>query len=135
MNDHAPTVPRSPKPCFAVIGWDGPDADRLRARDLEGHLAHVEKHWRRYVVAGPMREPGGERLIGSLLLVLAESAEDAWNLCRQDPYFTNGQFKSVEVKHFTQSIGLAIGGKIWENAQSIRALAAGGPPDGRTTKD
>lgn len=130
MNDDVPTVPRSPKPCFAVIGWDGPDAERLRRRDLDAHLAHVEKNWRRYVIAGPLREPGGEKLIGSLLLVLADSADDAWDLCRDDPYFSNGQFRSVEVKHFTQSIGLAIGGKIWESAQSIRARASGGPPDG-----
>lgn len=134
MNDEAPTVPRAAKPCFAIICRDGPDAERLRQRDLEAHLAHVEKNWRRYVVAGPLREPGGEKLIGSLLLILADSAQDALDLCRDDPYFANGQFQSVEVKHFTQSIGLAIGGKIWDTAQSIRALASGGPPDGRTTQ-
>jgi hypothetical protein len=112
--------------------WDGPDAAALRLRDLDGHLAHVEKHWRNYVIAGPMREPGGERLIGSLLLVLAEDEAAAWAICRGDPYFTNGQFAEVQVKHFTQSIGLAIGGKIWESADAIRARAAGGPADGQT---
>jgi hypothetical protein len=134
MIDEAPTVPRQVKPCFAVICWDGPDAEHLRARDLDGHLKHVERSWRRYVIAGPMREPGGEKLIGSLLLVLADSAEDALDVCRGDPYFTNGQFRSVEVRHFTQSIGLAIGGKIWDNADSIRARASGGPPDGRAAQ-
>jgi uncharacterized protein YciI len=118
-------------PCWAFICWDGPDAPELRVRDLDAHLAHVERNWRSYVIAGPMREPGGEKLIGSLLLILAESAEAAWSICRGDPYFTNGQFRSVEVKNFTQSIGIAIGGKIWESADAIRAGAAGGPPGGR----
>lgn len=133
MTDEAPTVPRAGQPCFAFVCRDGPDAAQLRVRDLDGHLLHVERNWRRYLVAGPLREPGGERLAGSLLLVFADSLEDAWDLCRGDPYFANGQFESVEVKHLTPSIGLAIGGKIWENTQSIRALAAGGPPDGRTS--
>jgi uncharacterized protein YciI len=112
--------------------WDGPDAATLRVRDLDGHLAHVEKHWRSYVIAGPMREPGGDKLIGSLLLVLAETIDEAWSICRGDPYFTNGQFKSVEVKNFTQSIGTAIGGKIWESADALRARAAGGPAIGKS---
>lgn len=131
MTQTAPTVPRSPTPCFAFMCWDGPDAAELRARDLDAHLAHVERHWRSYVVAGPMRDPGGEKLVGSLLLILAQTEDEAWSICRGDPYFTNGQFASVQVKHFTQSIGLAIGGKIWENADAIRARAAGGPADGR----
>jgi uncharacterized protein YciI len=114
--------------------WDGPDAAELRVRDLDGHLAHVEKHWRRYVIAGPMREPGGTRLIGSLLLILAETAEEAWSICEGDPYFTNGQFKSVDVKHFTQSIGTAIGGKIWDSADGLRTRAAGGPTMEKSNK-
>lgn len=128
MIDPPPTVPRSALPCWAVFAWDGPDAPALRQRDLDGHLAHVEKHWRSYLIAGPMREPGEDRLIGSLLLILAETADAAWSICRGDPYFTNGQFKSVELKNFTQSIGQAIGGKIWADADALRSRAAGGPP-------
>jgi uncharacterized protein YciI len=114
------------------MGWDGPGAAELRLRDLDGHLAHVEKHWRRYVVAGPLRDPGGEALVGSLLLVRANSAEEAWSICKDDPYFTNGQFKSVDIKNFTQSIGTAIGGKIWDSADTLRARAAGGPTQNET---
>lgn len=125
--DAPPTVPRSARPCFLFACWDGPDGAALRARDLDGHLAHVEKHWRRYVVAGPLRDPGGDALVGSLFLVLADDVDDAWALMRGDPYITNGQYARVDVRHFTQSIGAAIGGKIWENADAIRPRAAGGP--------
>lgn len=126
MKDLAPTVPRPAMPCFAFMCWDGPDAQRLRDRDLDGHLVHVEKHWRDYVIAGPMREPEGGPFVGSLLLVLAPTLEDAWAICRGDPYFTNGQFARIEVKHLTRSIGQAIGGKIWESADAIRHPAGGG---------
>lgn len=128
-SDPCPTVSRYPTPCFMVLCLDGPDAPQLRARDLDGHLHHVEKHWRRYVVAGPLREPGGEALVGSMLLVLGEDEADVMALMRHDPYMTNGQYMSVTVRHFTQSIGLFLGGKIWADADSIRHRAAGGPAD------
>jgi uncharacterized protein YciI len=124
-----PTVARHRQPCFVFLCWDGPGAAALRQRDLDGHLAHVEAHWQSYVIAGPLREPGGEALIGSMFLVLADDIESAWAIMRADPYLNNGQYARVEAKHFTQSIGQWIGGKIWTDTQSIRHRAAGGPPD------
>lgn len=126
-----PTVPRADSPCFLFLCWDGHGSGPLRSRDLDGHLAHVETHWTRYVIAGPLRAPGEEALVGSMFLVLAPDLEDAWALMRGDPYVTNGQYARIEARHFTQSIGRAIGGKIWESADAIRARAAGGPADPR----
>lgn len=125
-----PVAPRAEQPTFLVLCYDGPGAAELRARDLDGHLAHVEAHWRRYVVAGPLREPGGEALIGSMFVVYGDTAEEVDALMRQDPYVTNGQYARIETLHFTQSIGRAVGGKIWPSADAIRHRAAGGPPDG-----
>ncbi len=129
-SDPCPTVARYPTACFMVLCLDGLNAAALRARDLDGHLAHVEKHWRRYVVAGPLRAPGGEALVGSMLLVLGEDEADVMALMMQDPYMTNGQYASVSVRHLTQSIGLFMGGKIWTDAEAIRSRAAGGSPEG-----
>jgi uncharacterized protein YciI len=129
MTEPCPTVARGKTPCFVVVCLDGPEAAVLRARDLDGHLAHVEKHWRRYVTAGPLRQPGGEALIGSLFLVLGEHEADVMALMNLDPYMTNGQYASITLHHFTQSIGLFLGGKIWADADSIRHRAAGGPAD------
>jgi uncharacterized protein YciI len=126
-----PTVPRASQPTFLFLCWDGPDAAALRTRDLDGHLAHVEAHWRRYVVAGPMRNPGEDALCGSMFIVLAPDLEAAWALMRGDPYIANGQYARIEVRDFTQSIGLAVGGKIWDSADSIRHRAAGGPSQAR----
>jgi uncharacterized protein len=122
-----PTVARWPQKCFLFLCHDADGSAALRARDLDGHLAHVEANWQRYVICGPMRQPGGEALVGSMFLTLAESEDDAWALMNQDPYFTNGQYARVEVMEQTLSLGLFLGGKIWESADAIRHRAAGGP--------
>lgn len=122
----APLAPRPSQACFMFRCVDGPDAEALRARDLEGHLAHVETHWDQYLIAGPLRDTASEKLTGSLFLVYANSLDDAWRLMRRDPYFTNGQYQTIEAQPFFPSIGLAIGGKTWADADSIRERSAGG---------
>ena len=129
MTSDCPTVPRSDQPCFFIVGRDIADPERaaaLRDEHLDGHLAHVEENWRRYLNAGPIRKPGEARLIGSTFLVFAENEGDARALMAGDPYFTCGLYETVEVFEQTVSIGLYLGGKIWESAEAIRAKAAGG---------
>ena len=127
MADAPPFIPKTSQPCFLVVCRDRPDAADLRREHLDGHLKHVENHWRRYVTAGPIREPGEDALCGSVFLVLADSLEDAEALMGGDPYITCGMYESIEYKEFTNSIGQYIGGKIWESTDAIRHRAAGGP--------
>ncbi|NDC58740.1 MAG: YciI family protein [Alphaproteobacteria bacterium] len=126
MTEPAPLVPAPSTPCFLFLCWDGPQSAALRKRDLDGHLAHVEAHWRRYIVAGPMRDVGGKDLVGSMFAVMAQDEADAWALMRADPYLSNGQYARIEVKALTPAIGLWLGGRTWENADALRARAAGG---------
>ncbi len=133
MTSLPPHVPKTDQSCFLVICRDGPGASALRKEHLDGHLQHVEDHWRRYVTAGPMREPGGEMIVGSVFLVLADSLEDAEALMKGDPYIACGMYETIEYKAFTNSIGLFLGGKIWANSDAIRHRAAGGPPGDPST--
>lgn len=127
--DTPPHVPRWPQPCFLVTCKDDLEkSSTLRVIHLAGHLAHVEAHWRRYVTAGPIREPGGERLVGSVFLVLADDLADAQALMAGDPYITCGMYASIEYHVLNLSIGQFIGGKIWESLDAIRDRALGGPP-------
>lgn len=124
-----PTVARPDTPCFLLVAHDIKDADkaaRLRAEHLDGHLEHVERHWRRYVTAGPIRRPGEARITGSSFLVLAEAEADARALMEGDPYFTCGLYDRVEVYAQTLAVGEYLGGKTWESADAVRHLAAGG---------
>lgn len=127
MTETPPHVPRIDGKCFLIICRDGPGAAALRATHLDGHLRHVEQHWKRYVTAGPIREPGGEQIIGSVFLVLAPDKADAEKLMRGDPYITCGMYQTMDYAEFTNSIGLFPGGKIWPNADAVRHRAAGGP--------
>jgi uncharacterized protein YciI len=124
-----PTVKRPQTPCFLILAHDCQDEDRaakLRAEHLDGHLAHMETHWRRYITAGPIRTPGEVRLIGSSFLVLAETEADARALMDGDPYFTSGLYGRVEIYAQTLAVGEYLGGKIWDSADALRPLAAGG---------
>jgi uncharacterized protein YciI len=124
-----PTVERLTEPCFLVIARDVEDADKaaeLRTAHLDGHLAHVEAHWERYLNTGPIRQPGATRLVGSTFLIFAKDEADARSVVADDPYFTSGLYGSVEVFAQTLSIGRYLGGKIWESADAIRGKAAGG---------
>lgn len=129
LPDHPPFVARLEKTCFLVICRDGPDSAEPRATHLKGHLDHVEKYWTRYVTAGPIREPGGEALVGSVFLVLADDLADARALMEGDPYITCGMYETITYNEFSNSIGQYIGGKIWESAEAIAHRAAGGPTE------
>lgn len=129
LPDHPPFVARLEKTCFLVICRDGPDSAEPRATHLKGHLDHVEKYWTRYVTAGPIREPGGEALVGSVFLVLADDLADAKALMEGDPYITCGMYETITYNEFSNSIGQYIGGKIWESAEAIAHRAAGGPTE------
>lgn len=122
-----PYVPRLDQTCYLVICRDGSGSAEPRATHLKGHLDHVEKYWTRYVTAGPIRDPGGEALIGSVFLVLANDLADAKALMEGDPYVTCGMYETITYNEFSNSIGQYIGGKIWESAEAIAHRAAGGP--------
>jgi len=61
--------------------------------------------------------------------VLADNLTDAKALMEGDPYITCGMYKTIDYKSFSNSIGRYIGGKIWQDVDSIRHRAAGGPKD------
>jgi uncharacterized protein len=121
-----PTVARQSQPTFLFLCKDGPEAPRLRAEHLEGHLRHVEDNWQSYVTAGPLKAPGNPPIHGSALIVKADNIEAAWAVMNGDPYFTTGLFASLEVHDMTMSIGVYPGGKIWESVDAIRHKAKGG---------
>ena len=124
-----PHVGRLEQKCFLVVCRDAPNSADARRAHLKGHLDHVEKYWTRYITAGPIREPGEEALIGSVFLVLADTLDEAKSLMAGDPYITCGMYESITYNEFSNSIGQFLGGKIWENAETLAPRAAGGPTD------
>ena len=128
MARHAPSAERFGARVFLVEGRDGPGTAHLRLEHLEGHLTHVERHWDRYVVAGPVRPAPDADITGSVLLVIAEDEADARALCDADPYFACGLFEEVTVQAFTPAVGRFLGGVTWDDHESVRAYAVKARP-------
>lgn len=121
-------IPRSEKGVFAVWCEDD-DASAASVRDsaLDGHLAYIEKHFQRYLVAGPMRRGDEDLISGSLLIVLAETEADARDLIEGDPYVQCGLYRNIEYRRLTPAAGDWLGGVIWESADALRNVATGRP--------
>lgn len=124
-SDRPKTVPRLAESVFAVWCEDGPAAAEARLLELDGHLAHIERHHDRYLIAGPLRPGDASAICGSLLLVLAETEEEARQLMQGDPYVTQGAFARMEFRRLTPAAGRWLGGVIWESADQLRPHARG----------
>lgn len=84
---------------FVILGFDGPDGEARRKIHRPAHLANLEPldQAGRVLLAGPLTDK-----TGSLIVIEADSLEEARKFAREDPYTVNGVFERVEVHPFTQ---------------------------------
>ncbi len=84
---------------FVILGFDGPDGAAKRKLHRPAHLARMEQldAQGRVVLAGPLTDQAG-----SLIVITADSQEDAERFIREDPYVTEGIFARYEVHPFLQ---------------------------------
>jgi len=82
---------------FVIIGRDGPGAKELRPKLRPAHLEHLGALDRlgKIVLAAPLTDGAG-----SLIVLEADSLEDARGIADRDPYVLGGVFASVEVHPF-----------------------------------
>jgi uncharacterized protein YciI len=79
---------------------------------MQGHLRFIETHVERIAVAGP-RTDGKQPIDGSILVVRADSAEDARALLEGDPYYRAGVWERIDVHPFRAVCGTLVGGTTW----------------------
>ena len=89
---------------YALICEDRPDGLDLRLATREKHLAYVGTLGGKIRLAGPMLSEDGERMVGSLFLIEAESAEEVAALNAADPYTQAGLFERVTIRAFRQVV-------------------------------
>ncbi|MFN3959029.1 MAG: YciI family protein [Parvularculaceae bacterium] len=118
-------VPRLPEAAYAFWCADGPSAATVRVAALAGHLAHIERHHDRYLIAGPMRRDPSPEICGSFFIVTAESETAARDLIAGDPYVSQGAFASIDCCKLTPAAGRWMGGVIWESADELMSYARG----------
>jgi uncharacterized protein YciI len=89
---------------YVLICNDKPDSLELRLANREAHLAYARGFADRLKVAGPLLDEAGN-MAGSLLILEADSLEDARGFNLGDPYQKAGLFASLQVTAFKASIG------------------------------
>lgn len=84
---------------YVIIGWDGPEGQSKRPLYRPAHLQHLERvrNQGQLVCAGPFSDKAG-----SLVIIEAQTMEEAEMIANGDPYLTHGVFERVEVHPFRQ---------------------------------
>jgi len=84
---------------FVIIGHDGPDGQAKRKLHRQPHLERMDPLDKagKVVLAGPFTDGAG-----SLIVIEADSLEEAKAFAAGDPYVTQGVFARYEVHPFMQ---------------------------------
>lgn len=110
MTRNAPSYTPS---SYVAICRDGPNGPAGRAAATAAHLAYIETVMGDLNIAGPLYDPGGAQMVGSIYSFRTTSLEHARRLIENDPYYLAGVFASVEYFPHLPAAGHYIGGKIW----------------------
>ncbi len=95
-------------PLYAVHALDRPGATALRARLRDAHRARLRApapHAVRVVLGGPLLDPTHGQMIGTLLIIEAESQIAVTDFIRGDPYWRADLFASVHVHPWQLGLG------------------------------
>ncbi|SDH10772.1 YciI family protein [Roseospirillum parvum] len=90
---------------FAIVCTDKPGHGEVRQATRQAHLDYAASFGPRIRVGGPMLGPDGQTMVGSLLLLEAETIDEARAFTENDPYAKAGLFESVVVRPFKQVMG------------------------------
>lgn len=88
---------------YALICNDRPGSVELRKRVREDHLAYI-RDTGVVVEAGPFLDSEGE-MVGSLVVIEADTRAAAEEWAAGDPYAKAGLFASVEIRAWKKVIG------------------------------
>ncbi len=86
---------------FAIICVDKPSSLEIRKANREAHLGFLRNLGDRLKAGGPLLDDGGNPA-GSLLIVEADSQEDARAISEKDPYGSAGLFEAVKVQQWNR---------------------------------
>ena len=87
----------------ALICIDKPGHLHVRQENRPAHLAHIQSSGL-VEMAGPFLSEAGE-MVGSLVILLVETLDEARNLAANDPYAKAGLFQSVDIREWKKVIG------------------------------
>mgnify|MGYP003689357113 FL=1 len=89
------------------------DVPQLREEYMAGHLSHLETIVDHIAMAGPLKDPSGSRIVGSLLAYRTDDLEQAKAWLDGDPYARCGIWADVEWSRLVLAAGSLVGGVTW----------------------
>ena len=87
---------------YAIICQDKENHEDLRKATRDAHLAYISDF--SVSLAGPMLSDDGQQMIGSIIIIEADSIEAAHEFAASDPYKLAGLFETVTIRAFRQVI-------------------------------
>jgi uncharacterized protein YciI len=88
---------------FALIAYDRPNSVARRLEMRPEHLNHLESLGDTLLLAGPFLDDAGA-MIGSIMVIEADSLEAARAIFARDPFMQNDLFDSVTIKPWKVTI-------------------------------
>ena len=89
---------------YVLICEDKKDSLDVRLGNRDKHLAYLGELADRVRLAGPMLSDDGESMVGSMLIIEADSAAEIQAIADADPYALAGLFEKVTIRPFRQVI-------------------------------
>ena len=93
---------------FVALCTDKPNGLEIRMKHRPEHLAWLDAHKARVLLAGPFLTADGQTMTGSMLVIEATDLADAEAFLAQDPFAGAGLFTGVEVKPWRRTFGATL---------------------------
>jgi uncharacterized protein YciI len=84
---------------YALIAHDRPNGLARRQEVRPEHLKHLDSLGSRLVLAGPFLDDNGD-MTGSIVVIEAESLEDAQATFNSDPFVVKSVFDQITIKRW-----------------------------------
>ena len=83
---------------YAVICFDRPETEELRAKARLAHLEYIHPHRPRMKIGGAFLDDAGEKRVGMMFAIDLPSREAVEAFMRDEPYAKAGIFESVIIR-------------------------------------
>lgn len=89
---------------YVIYCRDNPSTPTLREAFYDAHRAYLKSASINILVAGPYTSTDSDKKIGSMLVVEAESLEQAVDFQKNDPFALNKVWSEVSVNPYIKAI-------------------------------
>lgn len=93
---------------FVATCTDKPESNALRLENRPAHLAYLNGLGSKVKAGGALLSADRQTVIGSMLILEAESEGEIEAMLAHDPYALAGLFARVDVKPWRQAVGVPL---------------------------